>query len=72
MSFKLSDKQRELLSVAAEREGRLLPTPPHLKVGEGGSLRRSSLQRGWPRKSKQRLGLAYMRLYEGQVRNDWE
>ena len=31
MSFKLSDKQRELLSAAAEREGRLLAIPSQLK-----------------------------------------
>jgi hypothetical protein len=31
MSFKLSDKQRELLSAAAEREDRLLPS--QLKSG---------------------------------------
>ena len=31
MSFKLSDKQRELLSAAAEREDRLLAIPPQLK-----------------------------------------
>ena len=38
MSVKLSDKQRELLSAAAEREDRLLLTPPHLKVGEAKKL----------------------------------
>ncbi len=31
MSFKLSDKQRELLSAAAEREDRLLAIPPQLR-----------------------------------------
>ena len=31
MSFKLSDKQRELLSAAAEREDRLLAIPSQLK-----------------------------------------
>ena len=31
MSFKLSDKQREVLSAAAEREDRLLAIPSQLK-----------------------------------------
>ena len=56
MSFKLSDKQRELLSVAAEREDRLLPTPPHLKVGEAKKLAAKLVAAGLAKEVKAKTG----------------
>ena len=56
MSFKLSDKQRELLSVAAEREDRLLATPPHLKVGEAKKLAAKLVAAGLAKEVKAKTG----------------
>ena len=56
MSFKLSDKQRELLSAAAEREDRLLLTPPHLKVGEAKKLAAKLVAAGLAKEVKAKTG----------------
>jgi hypothetical protein len=56
MSFKLSDKQRELLSAAAEREDRLLPSPPHLKAGEAKKLAAKLVAAGLAKEVKAKTG----------------
>jgi len=54
MSFKLSDKQRELVSAAVEREDRLLPS--QLKGGAAQKVAAKLVAAGLVKESKQRLG----------------
>ena len=54
MSLKLSDKQREFLSAAAEREDGLLAIPPQLRGATAQKVGRSWSPLVWRRKSKRR------------------
>jgi hypothetical protein len=64
MPFKLSDKQRELLSAAAERVDRLLPTLPHLKVGEAKKLAAKLVAAGLAKEVKAKSGAPIWRRDE--------
>jgi hypothetical protein len=56
MSFKLNDKQRELLSTAADREDRLLPTLPRLKAGDAKKLAGKLVAAGLAKEVKAKSG----------------
>ncbi len=68
MSFKLSDKQRELLSAAAEREDRLLAIPSQLRGAAAQKVARNSSPQVWPRKSKRRPARPFCAATPGRNR----
>ena len=56
MSSKFSDRQRELLRAAAEREDRLLPIPPHLKGGAAQKVAAKLVAAGLAKEVKAKAG----------------
>ena len=61
MSSKFSHRQQELLSVAAEREDRLLPLPPHLKGGAAQKVAAKLVAAGLAKEVKAKAGVPIWR-----------
>jgi hypothetical protein len=61
MSSKLSDRQQELLSAAAEREDRLLPIPLHLKAGAAQKVAAKLVAAGLAKEVKAKAGVPIWR-----------
>jgi hypothetical protein len=56
MSSKFSDRQKELLRAAAQREDRLLPIPPHLKGGAAQKVAAKLVAAGLAKEVKAKAG----------------